>query len=69
MTELGDAVVAWHSSDGGDHWARIPAQGSLEGGVTAVVAMAGGPDGIVAAGHGLDPESGHLVPVAWVAAR
>lgn len=69
MTALGDAVMAWHSADGGARWTRIPDQASLAGGVTAVTAMVAGPDGLVAVGHGLDAESGHLVPVAWVATR
>lgn len=62
-------LVVWVSTDGGDGWARVPEQGAFAGVNNTVTGIAESADGLVAVGHRWDSESGHLVPVAWLAPR
>jgi hypothetical protein len=71
-SEIVDGVAnlaVWTSSDGGGSWARVPPQGAFAGVNNAVTGIATTTDGLVAVGRRWDPESGHAVPTAWVAAR
>ena len=66
VTGTANAMI-WISTDGGATWGRVADQEAFAGIENSISGVVATPDGLLAVGYRWDSQTGHPMPVAWLA--